>query len=253
MLGFLLLCAIPEALAGSVVRDECDGLEGRSQLVCIEEKYPKIFSTVEQGCAAAAEASGLRQCRIDAYATRGIRFVGSGRKATAVSVAGAEDAKKVSAVGGATTTSAASDTSRARAGTSGETARRSEGAASASSAKSSTAKIDQNALTAATLVLTLAGVTMQQVPSLCKSDPKCKMSKDEQATVAAFGVVVSAAGARIPTILAGGGSDEQKAGAVLAALGDLQAAAPTGLRPEAQAAVSAGHTAAGSIAASLGR
>ena len=51
--------------------DGCEGLEGKDQLSCIEERYPEQYRRVEDGCASDERP---RDCRREKYAVEGISF-----------------------------------------------------------------------------------------------------------------------------------------------------------------------------------
>jgi hypothetical protein len=207
-----------------VVRDACVGRSGSDQLACIQSHYPKLHDKVEAKCAG---SDTLRKCRVEQYGLVNITFVPAKVEATD---AATSDASPGHAGG------------QARAGTG-----TSEGGAARPNNGSRKIKLDPTAVTTATIGLTLAGATMQQAPTLCRNDPKCKLSPAEQTALARYGGVVVACGAQIPTILGSDATDAQKVDKLLVALQELEKAAPTGLSSVAENYVQAGVTAARAI------
>jgi hypothetical protein len=103
--------------------------------------------------------------------------------------------------------------------------------------------INKAAITAAVMTLSIAGATMQQIPSICSSPKaRCKINAEEQALVAAFGTLVATEVTKMPEILAGPGSDSDKATAVFGVLENILDKAPQGLGPQAEGYIRSGLT-----------
>jgi hypothetical protein len=111
--------------------------------------------------------------------------------------------------------------------------------------------LNPTAVTVATVTLTLAGTTMSQAPGLCASNPKCTLTAEEQATIAAFGGVIATEGARIPAILGTQRSDAAKTAELLGVLQGIIQKAPTGLGPAGQVYVTTAIAAAQAVMNSI--
>ncbi len=60
------------APAHAAERTDCDGIAGREMLTCIEERWPKVSTTVEGTC---KDAEKPRDCRVTEHAAHRITFV----------------------------------------------------------------------------------------------------------------------------------------------------------------------------------